>query len=419
MSQIRSLNDLPYKYPLKDHNGYFENLPYKENYIENSWLLIPSKLLKLIKDFILFKKTFGSDVEKNFYKELEGAEGVKTMLFRLFRNRPLSFVGGSDTWVLRDQTDGFGNWESIGTNKESKPLLLKDYMSYDEIEISSFLSVSIFTPFINKGARDNGGKVESDCQQNGIYVGQNGARFERHSKMEWRYMIVDRDQNTVENGYGPANNTKNSSYLSIWAIFYDIEYFPLFSEAEQDKTGRFYKLNSGVYLDLLVYKKRVKILAEVFLKEANHRAGKISKKAFCYVVGLGLGAWRLSGAIDVQKLISIKAYLELLESGKFSNISDIYFAWFNLEKDSFKPPSQINGINIHMGYRNPAEPLNDQNKLLVANWAWDPNSYIGNEYWTGQLRTSGDPAASCCSFISYIGNPDLCNISEIHHFNTS
>ena len=69
-------------------------------------------------------------------------------------------------------------------------------MSYDEIELSSFLSLSIFTPFINKGSRDNFGRVESDCQPNGIYIGQNGARFERHSKMEWRYMIVDTDQNT-------------------------------------------------------------------------------------------------------------------------------------------------------------------------------------------------------------------------------
>ena len=127
----------------------------------------------------------------------------------------------------------------------------------------------------------------------------------------------------------------------------------------QDTSGRFYKLNSGIYLDTVIYKKRIRILAELFLKEANYRAGKINKKAFCYVVGLGLGAWQLSGAGDVQKIITIKTYLELLSTGNFHNVSDLYFGWFNLPNslaiESF--PSNIGGIQIHIGYRNPAEPL--------------------------------------------------------------
>jgi hypothetical protein len=413
------MNKLSYNYPLKEHDEYFRDLPYKDNYVENSWLLIPTKLMSLIKDFILFKTTFGSNIEKNFYKDMT----IGKMIFRLFKNRPLSFVGGADSWVLKDLTDGFGKWETIGTDKESAPLVLANLMSYDEIELSSFLSLSIFTPFINQGARDNSGRPDQNCQPNGIYIGQNGARFERARRMEWRYMIVDPDQNTIENGYGPVNvNTKNSHYLSMWAKFYDVPYFPLFKEAETDNesqtpSGRFYKLNTGIYLDTLIYKKRIKMMAELFLKEANYRAKKINKHAFCYVVGLGLGAWKLSSALDTQIIITVESYLELIRDGAFENVSDLYFGWFNIPKE-FKIPSELNGIKIHVGHRNPAEPLNDQNKLLVANWAWDPNSYVGNEYWCGQLRTSGDPAA-CSSFIAYIANPDLCNISEVHHFNTS
>ncbi len=409
------LKNLTYEYPLKDHDDYFQNLQYKDNYVENSWLLVPTKLLTIIKNFILFKKSFGSDVEKNFYTDID----TKTMIFRLFKNRPLSFVGGSDSWMLKDKTDGFGRWETIGTSKESSPLLLKDYMSYDEIELSSFLSISIFTPFINTGARDNSGRPEPNCQPNGIYIGQNGSRFERRSKMEWRYMIIDREQNTLENGYGPNNNTKNGSYLSIWANFYSVDYFPLFTEVEVDETGRFCKLNTGNYLDLFVYKHRIKILAEVFLKEANYRAKKINKKAFCHVVGLGLGAWKLSSVRDIQTVITIEVYLELIANGVFEHISDLYFSWFNIPKIGINIPTHLGNTQIYTGHRNPAEQLDDQNKLLVANWAWDPNAYIGNEYWCGNLRASGDPAASCCSFIAYLGNPDLCNISEIHHFNTS
>ena len=40
-------------------------------------------------------------------------------------------------------------------------------------------------------------------------------------------------------------------------------------------------------------------------------------------------------------------------------------------------------------------------------FAWDGNSYIGNEYWEGMLTASGDPAAASCSFIPELLNPDI------------
>ena len=51
--------------------------------------------------------------------------------------------------------------------------------------------------------------------------------------------------------------------------------------------------------------------------------------------------------------------------------------------------------------RDPFAPLpeNKKEKLVVAMFAWDGNSYVGNEYWNGMLSASGDPAAACCSLI--------------------
>ena len=66
-------------------------------------------------------------------------------------------------------------------------------------------------------------------------------------------------------------------------------------------------------------------------------------------------------------------------------------------------------IRINFSRRDPFSPLAgaDQDKLVVAMFAWDGNSYVGNEYWQGLLSASGDPAAACCSNIPELLNPDI------------
>lgn len=394
MNILNNIANVSYDFPTKSNHPQIFDYKDVEKWAKNSYPLTVQydKMNKLIKSFIKHKRNYGSSIEKEFYKNIHPID----LINRLIKKRPLVFMGKGDRWVLKDGTAGFGKWTNIGKN--NKLHSLKDYMSYDEIQLAVFISMSTSTPFINNGSRQNCGKVSDAHESEGIYIAQVGARFQERFLMEWKHMIVDPEQNTKENGYG-KNNGGNKS-LKMWSDFYEVDYFPLYTDIKGENER--FKCIDGyrfMYLDTLVYKKRMKINALVFLQEANNRAKQFGKKAFCHVVGLGLGVWKIS---SLQTDLFIEAHLELLQEYEFPNIHTIYFSWMNYSKSL-----QNYSINIEFGKREPADPLNNTNLLLVANYAWDGNSYPGNEYWVGSLGSSGDPAAACCSMIPYLQNPDI------------
>lgn len=407
--------DLSSLYPKKDHTELWNSLPKetRQLYIDNTWFLVPDKFINLIYDFLEFKKQYGTDIEKRVYINMSSIE----FLARLYKNRPLMFING--TYMSRTFKHTTQDWEDLG-NVEGE-LDFKDYIGYDEIALGAFLSLSIYTPFLNEGHRKNYGQIQKHgVEEKGILVGQVGACFQRQFQLEYRFMVIHPKQNTIANGYGPNNNSVKGKYLQIWAKFYDVDYFPTFDEVSRimntSSTHKDFVKFYDLYFWKSLYYKRTMFNAKAFLDEAEYRAktAEDNTKAFCNVVGLGLGCWKF---IDGQKDITIQVYIDLLNSGNYSHIHELYFDWFNLvesEQDFFRSKNKSK-IIVSFGYRSPNSALtHDSNTklLLVTNWAWDSAAYIGNEYWDHVYGTSGDPAAALSSMAVYIAHPD--NVKKVH-----
>lgn len=364
-------------------------------------------LLGLLREFLVVKQNHGSAAERRLYSGMDEWDLVD----RLLCSRPLAFVGPADSWLLKSGERAHGGFDQVGTDGERKPLLLENLLSYDEIQLSALLGVSVPTFFVNCGDRYNAGKpgIPGSFVESGVYVGLVGTRFEREERMEWQHMVVTAEQNTVENGYGPVD-PEQYPLLACWARFYrQDDGFPLFPQIDGtvQSDEDFLPLSQG-YLNVAVYRRRLRMSIEPFLLDARERAREEGRRAYLHVVGLGLGVW---GVHQRQGQIMCDVYAELLrEHREFGeHVSDIDFSWFpaGCTCGGSDDGGMVEDIRIHFSARSPADPLEDPDRLLVAMYAWDGNAFPGNEYWLGSLTASGDPAAACCSLIPELQNPDI------------
>ncbi|KAJ8932000.1 hypothetical protein NQ314_015046 [Rhamnusium bicolor] len=379
-----------------------------EKNINSTYPIVHEYVLHLYANFILHKRKFGTSIEKDLYKDMT----IEMLVDRLLTKRAVVFVGPLDFHVLMDKIERFGNWESIGKPGEEEPLVLKNYLSYDEVKLSALLAVSSYSQFINIGNRANKGKREDDeskIQRNGVIVGIVGPRFQKQNCMDYADIIITKEQNSKENGYG---NLKTPSIQRLFINFFDE---PCLTYKEVKKkfknTNKFVTVENKVYFNNVIYERRLSLSFDTFLIEANERARTVGKMAYVQVVGYGLGVWRISNHHFL--------------GNSLNNISDICFSYFHYDFcGKYKhgdvidiPGHPSNGIKVHIFRREPHSKLegSDEDKLLVVSYAWDGNSLPGNEYWTGSLDTSSDPAAASSSQVAELQNahinPRLCGTS--------
>lgn len=419
------------------------------------WPIAGEKFDKLLQSFIHIKQRHGTRRERDFYHDMT----VPKLADRLLRCRPLVFYTSRDDYVLQAEAAA-AIWQDlawtgrserlmnskhdvgfdiIGSSDEVGAMQLKNLLSYDEMQLSALLSVSCRTLFINDGDRNNCSRPANrgTFQPDGVYVGVVGARFERRRRMEWQHILITPEQNTEENGYGQGNS--RNPILKLFAQHYlkDGSNFPTHAEAMRglaDPTKGYellrhaHDLPRGTIFNKIVYMERMRLAHEPFLLEADARGKQEGRKAYCHVVGLGLGAWCVVASLQTQ--LNVHAVLDIIARVPLPNVSDVDFSWFQAWSNPVKSikkrfhnvrmirsrrgfACELHGlpggtpITIHQTTRNPAERLEDPSKLLVAMYAWDSNSYPGNEYWMSQLNASGDPAAACCSLIPQLQDPNV------------
>jgi len=206
----------------------------------------------------------------------------------------------------------------------------------------------------------------------------------------------------------------------LWADVFNLDYLQTYEEVQQcgcTEPDRWVGVDYVDYgrgkLDTMLFTKRCRILAETFLGECNLRAKQENKKAFCHVVGLGLGVWQVS---DMQGKWMLEAYAQALLENEYDCIAAIDFCRFSHNHFSMVFDGQrsdggakVKSVDIFSTSRDPNNRLSKDYEgcLLCTQFAWDSNSYPGNEYWYGQLAASGDPAAACCSLIPWLLNVDV------------
>jgi hypothetical protein len=392
---LHFLNPCPH--PLPTSKNRISNFPPEQIASDalSTHIAIHPRLPFLFTAFLAHKRSHGSKYEKALYSTLE-TYTWETLTTRLIVKRPLAFLTSSDNTLLRDGKklpDAVNEWDRNGTELQhlNKVLTLDEYLSYDEIFLSSLLGVSGWTYFINRGERSNFARLRpyENHQERGIIIGLVGARFEREDRMDSQYILPPVSK--------PRQHPDLRTLISEFFAGSTLTPPSQISTSEEDD------FNSAIYTA------RMRITIETLLLETNHRAAETKgKKAFVHVVGLGLGVWQYSPA---QPSLYISTFTTALQTFDLPHVSTINFSWISvstsIQEDCVAAGLARNPpIRVEFSKRDPAEPLErPDEEILVVSYAWDGNSMPGNEYWMGMLGASGDPAAACCSTIGELHNP--------------
>ncbi|CAG9792595.1 unnamed protein product [Diatraea saccharalis] len=442
-------NSKRFPIPFPVHTVRLEKLKLKtpaERLVRNAqstYPLMNQRVLVLMANFLIYKRIYGSNIEKEMYKEMS----IPQLIERILQKRAITFMKAQDQYKLITGEKGVDGWESVGTESEQPPLVLSQCLSYDEMKLSALVYVSGYTECINDGARRNAAApapAAAAAEREAVIIGVIGPRFKRVNRMGYEDIVVTKDQNRSENGYGESNDAcppARRAWIKLWADFYQLPSMTHDELYDREQpvpctSSRMFSTRwasvKGLAFDNTAYYRRLQLILDTCLVEANHRAREADKFAFLNIIGAGLGVWKLSPhQVDVFVLAALLRARHLLGAGALPRVADVNLAYIKPGKhvaalfESSVRTSSGNedgdvplklflknkdhpkgGINVQLQNREPSSQLRGEHegKLLVLTYPWDGNAHPGNEFWVGKLTSSGDPAAACATQVAELHN---------------
>lgn len=143
----------------------------------------------------------GSPQEKSIYEGMSACDLVQ----RLLTKRCVSYYGRNENYLLPCGSKGQGDFSTVGTDKESAPLVMTNCLTRDEIKLAGYLLIS--------------SKVTMTIRTRSYHVVMIGIPFpilNREGLFDWEDIMVTRKQNTEENGYG-----KMDQNVPMYSLLYE------------------------------------------------------------------------------------------------------------------------------------------------------------------------------------------------------
>lgn len=370
-----------------------------------SRILISENVRQALGKFLNYKAENGSIAEQKIYVNMT----INDFINRLVQKRPLFFDYKTGKTMLRNGV--FGNmmeeWIKVGSKEEQMPLVLNDYLSFEEMELASLISIASPAFLINNNL---GGKDDSTSCTEAIIIDVTTARLDHPYLMDGKYVLRAL-------GDAEMNELRKSPLLMEFAeIFNEIDEFPTDVSLKKDLDDpRYRKFYTKIELDCL----ERYVQTDCIRKRMNHTLLQAFRYANDVSIERGRGlVVRIVG--NVQDIIPIQdeiiSFLGVsLPDNYIGNVEMMQFYNFECPKKfskeeyakSFKKFVNDAGVEFMEGSVSDPLPPGKEECILVIINAADTNSFPGNVYWLGSdhFSQSMNAVITSTSTIQELHNP--------------